>query len=101
MAQRRAKTARRRSSSSPRRRSRYVCPDCGFKAAHPAGLGRHRTAIHGAVSKREMNKRQSSRGRASTDAQLTKRVAELERRYDRLLSGLEQVLRRAKAGRKS
>ena len=68
-----------------------MCSECGFKAAHPAGLGRHRTAIHGAISKSELSRRRAGRRRASTDAQLTRRVGELERRHDRLLSGLEQL----------
>lgn len=85
-----------------RRSSKYVCPQCGFKAAHPAGLGRHRSAIHGTVSKRQ-RARQSSNSKAagrrvSQDGQLAKRVSELERRYDRLLGGLEQLLKRAKRG---
>lgn len=28
----------------------FVCPDCGFKAKHAMGLGRHRSARHGVVS---------------------------------------------------
>lgn len=28
------------------------CKDCGFVAAHPMGLGRHRSTRHGAISKR-------------------------------------------------
>jgi hypothetical protein len=33
------------------------CPDCGFKAAHAMGLGRHRSARHGVASKRSKMQR--------------------------------------------
>jgi hypothetical protein len=81
-----------------RRSSRYVCSQCGFRAAHPAGLGRHRSAVHGVVSKRQRAKagKATATRRAIGDAQLNKRLSELERRYDRLLTGLERVLRQAR-----
>ena len=61
------------------------------------------SAIHDALSKRQRAKRSTARKigaskNASPDSQLTKRVSELERRYDRLLGGLEELLRRAKKG---
>lgn len=88
--------ARGTTRKSSDRRS-LVCSRCGFRAAHPAGLGRHRSAIHGIISKRQKAQRGAvPKARSTTDAQLVKRVAELERRYDRLLAGLEQLLRRAK-----
>jgi hypothetical protein len=43
---------KKKKSARPRSR-RFVCPDCGFVAAHAMGLGRHRSARHGAVSKRQ------------------------------------------------
>ena len=57
----RKKTAR-RSARAPakkpaRRGKRYVCPDCGFVAAHAMGLGRHRSARHGVMSKRQSMQR--------------------------------------------
>lgn len=97
------KKERKKKSAASQRSSRYVCPQCGFRAAHAAGLGRHRSAIHGVVSKRQRAKSASARRtttagrRGSGDGQLTKRVAQLERRYDRLLTGLEQVLKLAKS----
>jgi len=95
-------TIRSRKTPSSRRSSRYVCPQCGFTAVHAAGLGRHRSAIHGVVSKRQRAKGATARKKATAtrtapgDGKLVKRLSELERRYDRLLTGLEQVLRRAK-----
>jgi hypothetical protein len=89
-------------TSASRRGRRYVCRQCGFRAAHAAGLGRHRSAIHGVISQRQRARaatapRKATATRsASGDAQLARRLAALERRYDLLLGGLEQVLRRAK-----
>jgi len=79
-----------------RRDGLFVCRRCGFEAAHAAGLGRHRSAIHGVVSKRQRARGATLGGKPAGDAQLAKRVSELERRYDWLLRGLEQVLRHAK-----
>lgn len=73
-----------------------VCSRCGFKAAHPAGLGRHRTAIHGIISQRQKSMGSARRTTNVSDKQLVKRVNNLERRVDRLLKGLEQLLRQAK-----
>jgi uncharacterized C2H2 Zn-finger protein len=89
-------TTRSRKRSVKRRDGLFVCPRCGFEAAHAAGLGRHRSAIHGVVSKRQRARSGTVAGKAAGDAHLAQRVSELERRYDRLLRGLEQVLRRAK-----
>jgi hypothetical protein len=89
-----ARTAR----SKTTRGRQLVCPTCGFKAAHAAGLGRHRSAIHGVLSQRQRREKAAGprRRRASVDADLAKRVAALERRYERLLSSLERLVRQAK-----
>src|SRR2546423_864337 len=80
---------------------KLVCPECGFKAAHPMGLGRHRSSRHGVPSKRELYerrvKRQASSGARSTEiAKLHKRLRALEERHDRLIAAL---LRATRAGR--
>jgi hypothetical protein len=77
------------------RSSKLRCPECGFRAAHPMGLGRHRTAIHGVPSQRELRRRASSDGRASRSevARLQTRVVSLERRFDALLKDLSSLAR--------
>ncbi|MFN2613270.1 MAG: hypothetical protein ABR552_00435 [Actinomycetota bacterium] len=65
----RKKTTRARKKTAGRKRSagrkkstrsrRFICPECGFVAAHAMGLGRHRSARHGAVSKRQQMNRSS------------------------------------------
>jgi hypothetical protein len=77
------------------RSSKLRCPDCGFTAAHPMGLGRHRTAIHGVPSQRELRRRASADGRASEAevARLQRRVVTLERRFETLLRNLSSVAR--------
>lgn len=67
-----------------------VCPECGFKAAHAMGLGRHRTSRHGVLSKRAMLGRVGAGRppRSGDTARLAKRVASLEQRVDRLVKAL-------------
>lgn len=64
------------------------CPECGFQAAHAMGLGRHRTAIHGALSKREA----AGKSKAST------RGGQRDPRFDRFLTGLEKLIAQARKG---
>ena len=77
-------------------------PAMRLQSCTPGWFGRHRSAIHGVLSKRQRaagataRRKAPATRRASGDAQLARRVAALERRYDRLLGGLEQALRRAK-----
>jgi uncharacterized protein YceH (UPF0502 family) len=85
----RKKPARR--GAAKRKTSRYVCSDCGFKAAHAMGLGRHRTAIHGVPSQREQAERKSKRSDGARVARLERRVADLEKRYDSLVRGLRRT----------
>ena len=74
-----------------RRNSKFVCPECGFKAAHAMGLGRHRTSRHGIPSQRELAGR--ARGRRSAgDAAVLTRLNAIERRYERLVNGLRKAL---------
>lgn len=65
-----------RSAAKARRtrsaRNALTCPDCGFKAAHAMGLGRHRSSRHGVVSKRQMM--QKTRGEWLTREQAAKRA---------------------------
>lgn len=86
-----AKRKRARPRSSPRRGSKFVCPECGFKAAHAMGLGRHRTSRHGVPSQRQLAGRASG-GNRRHDAKLVARVAELEKRYDKLVKALRRAL---------
>lgn len=85
-----------------KRRSRarsLRCDDCGFRAAHPMGLGRHRSARHGITSKRALMAR-AARVRGVTPAELTRiarRINALEHRVDALTSAL---LRAGKNGRR-
>jgi hypothetical protein len=74
-------------------RKSLTCPECGFKAAHPMGLGRHRTARHGAVSQRELRRRSGSTDGVSAAAfqRLQSRLTELERRHDSLVRDLASV----------
>jgi hypothetical protein len=73
-----------------------ICPECGFKAAHPMGLGRHRSSRHNVASKRELQRRslvRPSRGRSKEVTALMKRLEELEQRYDRLMTALSKASR--------
>lgn len=89
------KTVRRKTAG--RRTSRFVCPECGFKAAHAMGLGRHRTSQHGVPSKRELAERSTSKGSGGAKAaRLERRVAQLEKRYDELVKGLRRTAGAAK-----
>jgi MerR-like DNA binding protein len=54
--------------ASSRGKNDLRCPDCDFVAAHPMGLGRHRSARHGILSGRQ-------RRRESSGAWLTRREA--------------------------
>jgi hypothetical protein len=68
-----------------RRSGRFVCPECGFRAAHAMGLGRHRTARHGVPSRRQALA-------LGSNSALEARVAALERRYERLLRAIERLV---------
>lgn len=48
----------------------FICPECGFKARHAMGLGRHRSARHGAKSARSQRAgtQKSTAGRGATAA---------------------------------
>ena len=68
-----SKSRSRRGASATRRKSAsrsnpLRCPDCDFVAAHPRGLGRHRSARHGVLSGRQ-------RRRETSGAWLTRREA--------------------------
>ncbi len=73
----------------------FVCPECGFRAAHAMGLGRHRSSRHGVTSKRQ--EREASRARSSDPslqrryAQMEKRLAKLERQQQELLQALSRL----------
>jgi hypothetical protein len=75
------------------RSSKFRCPECGFRAAHAMGLGRHRTAKHGAISKRMLQQTGTRDGRVSRTSfsKLERRVVALERRYDRLVRNLASL----------
>lgn len=45
------------SKKSSTKRSGLACPECGFKAQHAMGLGRHRSSRHGVVSQAANRKR--------------------------------------------
>jgi len=66
------KTAKRIPPSARRVRGGLKCPDCGFVAKHAMGLGRHRSARHGVVSKRSA--RQRTAGRWLTRQQAAERA---------------------------
>jgi hypothetical protein len=61
-------TPRKTNTGTGRRAKGLRCPDCDFVAAHPMGLGRHRSARHGVLSGRQ-------RRRESSGAWLTRREA--------------------------
>lgn len=64
--------------SKPARASKdaaLTCPDCGFVAAHPMGLGRHRSTRHGAVSKRAQRQRSAGRAPAATPGWISRQEA--------------------------
>lgn len=96
-----SKKASKKTSKKRPARGRLVCPECGFKAAHAMGLGRHRSSRHGVMSKRQQMRRAVS-GASATDGRraraVERRLADLERRYDDLLTGLRKVL--SSAGRR-
>lgn len=52
--------------------------------------------MHGILSQRQKNMGSARRTTNVSDKHLVKRVNDLERRVDRLLKGLEQILRQAK-----
>jgi hypothetical protein len=84
-----------------RRSGKLICQECGFKAAHPMGLGRHRSSRHGVASQRELRKQgeQLSKGarfRGADIAALQKRLRALEERHERLM---EALLNAVRAGR--
>ena len=92
MAAKKKSTGRTRRSSS----KALICPECGFKAAHAMGLGRHRSSRHGVQSKREIMRRslgRPARGRSREVTALMKRVNELEQRVDRLMQALSKAAR--------
>lgn len=60
------------------------------------GLGRHRSAVHGVASQRQLAQKKSARRAPATDARTAKRLTDLEGRYDRLLRGLARVLSEAR-----
>ena len=87
-------TTKKVTGKTKRRGSRFVCPDCGFKAAHAMGLGRHRTSQHGVPSQRELAGRRNSKGPDGRKiAGLERRVAQLEKRIDELVKGLRRATR--------
>lgn len=79
------------------------CPECGFKAAHAMGLGRHRSAQHGVISQRELARRANGRARAGNVRAtrelraVNRRLTDLEHGYDRLTRALRSA---AKASRR-
>jgi predicted RNA-binding Zn-ribbon protein involved in translation (DUF1610 family) len=86
--------ARTRKSAPKPRTTRFVCPTCGFRAAHAMGLGRHRSARHGVLSQRQRTLRSLGAGRAAPDVRpLLKRVAALEAKYERLISALGKAIK--------
>lgn len=92
--------AKRPAVKTGNKRSRFACPECGFKAAHAMGLGRHRTARHGALSQRELKGRRvaSEVGRRDV-ARLEKRIADLEKKHDALLRSLRRAFGQASKAR--
>lgn len=52
--------------------------------------------MHGVLSKRQKTMGSARRTANVSDKKLVKRVSDLERRVDRLLKGLEGILRQAK-----
>ena len=83
------------SKTATRRTSRFVCPDCGFKAAHAMGLGRHRTSQHGVPSKRDLaGKRTGGGADRARIGRLERRVNQLEKRYEDLMKGLRRATSR-------
>jgi len=54
-----ATTAKGRGGTAKPRSKGLQCPDCDFVAAHPMGLGRHRSARHGVQSLRQRRKETS------------------------------------------
>src|SRR5688500_8092678 len=89
------KTVKRATPPSARRkRGGFPCPKCDFVAKHAMGLGRHRSAIHGTKSKRAvaLSKRGGSSARGDKRvAELARTVAALEKKFDRLATGLERL----------
>ena len=55
------RAAKKKRAPSGKASKRLKCPDCDFVAAHPMGLGRHRSARHGVVSARQ-RRRETSGG---------------------------------------
>lgn len=84
-----------KTNSEKRRGSSFVCPECGFRAAHAMGLGRHRSSRHGVRSKRQ--EREATRSRSSDPslqrryAQMEKRLAKLENQHQELLQALSRL----------
>jgi hypothetical protein len=78
-----------KSKNSGNRSSTFVCPECGFKAAHAMGLGRHRSSRHGVRSKRQ--EREANRARSS-DPSVQRRYAQMEKRLAKLESQQQQLL---------
>jgi hypothetical protein len=79
--------------STKRRSTKFRCPECGFRAAHAMGLGRHRSAKHGVVSQRMRQRSGTDDGRVSRGdfSRLQARVVKLERRYERLVRNLSTL----------
>jgi hypothetical protein len=75
-------------SLRPRNKPSLVCPECGFRAKHPMGLGRHRSSRHGVISQRQLAGRTFSDG---TTRELAQRVARLEKQYRVLLKHLART----------
>jgi hypothetical protein len=74
----------------PAGRGGFVCPECGFRAKHAMGLGRHRMAIHGVPSQRD----RAMKGRRADG----RTVAALGRRLDRLEKQVAVLLHRQARG---
>jgi len=85
---------KRKPKPAPRKRrgSKFICPECGFKAAHAMGLGRHRTSRHGVPSKASLAARRVGRS-TSTNGAVMKRLRDLEQRQEGLIKALRRALR--------
>ena len=82
--------------TSTSRSSQFRCPECGFRAAHAMGLGRHRTAKHGVLSQRQRQARSDHSTISRKDYErLRNRVGVLEKQYETLLNTLLAAARSA------
>lgn len=84
---------------SLKRTTKFTCPECGFRAAHAMGLGRHRTARHGVPSQRELKGKTGALAGRRDIARLERRMSELERKHDALLRSLRRAFGQASKAR--